>query len=149
MDKKNILSLDAIIETIMVSNPVDDWGTSGCPGHTEGETKFYKENPNIRFYVDFGDKSIQCQDFHEPWANKHRKSKATGYWHSLYFNSTHIDSFILVAVDDARALLPTPEIGTLLVPPLHYKIAQIYDGSNTLDDYMKRSGLSVDMSLER
>ena len=71
-------------------------------------------------------------------------SSASSYWYDLSNDGALIERFILVSVDGARAELPLPDINTLEVQPLPYKIAQIFDELNTLDEYMRRSGLTVE-----
>ncbi|MBW2194336.1 MAG: hypothetical protein JRF37_01855 [Deltaproteobacteria bacterium] len=54
-----------------------------------------------------------------------------------------IDRFILVSVDGGRAELPLPNPATLEVDPLVYKVAQVFDEHNNLEEYMSRAGLRV------
>ena len=39
--------------------------------------------------------------------------------------------------------MPLPESGTLHVDPLNYKVAQVFDEHNTLEEYMSKAGLRV------
>jgi hypothetical protein len=48
-----------------------------------------------------------------------------------------------VFVDGGTAELPVPDPATLEVAPLDYKVAQIFDENNTLEEYMAKAGLSV------
>ena len=73
---------------------------------------------------------------------------ATGYWCDLFYGSTHISRYVLVAVDGARALLPIPKTGAIgerpaQALPLEYKIAQIHDTLGTLTEYMHMAGITV------
>jgi hypothetical protein len=100
---------------------------------------------NLRFEIEFNKNGIQLDNFKEEWANKHPNPTTKSYWCNLYYNSTHIEQFILVSVDGGRALLPLPNgRDDLFVKPLYYKVAQIYDDSfGSLDKYMIRSGLKI------
>ena len=89
------------------------------------------------------DEGMHVKDFKEPWANSHSDSQANSYWYNLYYDGALIERFILVSIDGARAELPLPNVGTHEVEPLIYKVADIFDENNTLDDYMRRSGLSL------
>ena len=95
------------------------------------------------FTVRWDDEGVHVKDFKEPWANKHPDPTANSYWYDLSYNGALIERFILVSVDGARAELPLPDRNTLEAEPLIYKVAEIFDELNTLEEYMKRSGLSV------
>lgn len=134
---------------IMESDPVKDWD------HVyEGNRTIttYKKDMNLRFEINYSGTGIQCNNFQEPWANRHPDPAATGYWCSLYYGATLVEKFILVSVDGGRAMLPIPQRDTrgprhyVKVLPFDYKIAQIHDRGfvKTLDEYMKRSGLTID-----
>jgi len=68
---------------------------------------------------------------------------ASSYWYDLSYDGALIERFILVLLDGGKAEIPLPDPKTLEVGPLVYKVAQIFDENNTLDEYMKKSGLSV------
>ena len=133
-------SYDEIIQAIENSDPQYDWGKG------EGGSKqvsFLKSNVNLRF--EHEDEDIHKKDFKEPWANKHPDNHATSYWYELYYNSTLIKRFILVSVDGGRAILPPPRSrDDLSVSRLNFIIAKICGFPDTVDDYMERSGLSVE-----
>ena len=107
------------------------------------EEAFLKEDPRLRIRVRWDDEGVHVKGFVEPWANKHPDPTANSYWYDLTYDGALIERFILVSVDGARAELPLPDRNTLQVEPLIYKVAQIFDGLNTLEEYMRRSGLSV------
>jgi hypothetical protein len=54
-----------------------------------------------------------------------------------------IDRFTLVFIEGSKAALPVPDASTLEVDPLDYKVAQIFDENNTLEEYMAKAGLRV------
>lgn len=107
------------------------------------EEAFLKEDPKLRIRCRLDTLGIHNANLQEPWANNHPDPHATSYWYELYNDGALIERFILVSVDGARATLPLPEANRRDVPYLRYKIAQIVDDQQTLDDYMGRSGLRV------
>jgi hypothetical protein len=134
-----------IERVILESRPHDDWNR-----HTDlAKTVYsYKGDVNLRFEMVADDSGIQCADFREPWANNFPDPSATGYWCDLFYGSTHVARYILVAVDGARALLPIPKRGLSgkrpnEVTPFEHQVARIHDTLGTLDEYMRGAGLSV------
>lgn len=136
---------DNIEKVVFDSHPVNDWNHESDSARSVAS---YKHDMSLRFEIKYMDDGIQCAEFKEPWANCHADSLATGYWCNLFYGSTLVDRFILVAVDGARAMLPIPKKGApntrpTQVLPLDYKVAQIHDTLGTLAEYMRRSGLSI------
>lgn len=135
------------IERVILESDADaDWNRHS---DTERSVYSYAHDMNLRFEMLNDDRGIQCRDFREPWANKFPDRSATGYWCDLWYGSTHVARYILVAVDGARAMLPIPKRGETdqrptRVLPLEYKIAQIHDTLQTLDQYMRGAGFTVD-----
>lgn len=136
---------DNIERVILESDPITDW-----VGHADNEKSVYSyaHDVNLRLEMLNDDRGIQCDDFREPWANKFPDQRATGYWCNLFYGSTQIDRYILVAVDGARALLPIPRFDSngasrLHVRPIDYKVAQIFDTIKSLDQYMASAKLCV------
>ena len=105
------------------------------------EYAFCKEDINLRIVSSLADDDIQQDDFREPWANKFPDPSARGYFYNLYYGSTLLHRFILVSVDGARASLPVPQIGTMDVTQAQWKVAEIFDGLGTLDEYAKQAGM--------
>lgn len=135
-------SREDIMNAIMSSDSEDDWERVAIRWE---ETVYFKKNVNLRFEMEFNENGTQYENFKEPWANKHPDPNASGYWCKLYYGATHIDSYILVSVDGGRALLPLPKsINELTINPLSYKVAQIHDSLGTLNQYMARSGLTLE-----
>jgi hypothetical protein len=134
------MDYDEILEFVKTTNAKTDWKWVKT---NWAEEAFLKEDPRLRIRVRWDDEGIHVRGFQESWANKHPDPTANSYWYDLSYDGALIDRFILVSVDGARAELPLPDRNTLEVEPLIYKIAQIFDGLNTLDEYMRRSGLSV------
>lgn len=134
-------SREEIFEVIMASDSKDDWERLAFNWQ---ETIYFKKNVNLRFESEPNEELIQ-KDFKAPWANSFLDQNATGYWHHLFYASTHIGKYKLVSVDGGRALLPLPNDRTsLVVNPLFYKVAQIHDSLGSLDEYMNMSGLRLE-----
>ncbi len=136
---------DAIQKVILASNPREDWAKVITNAK---ETLSYKGNPSLRFEMSSREDGTQNNNFQEPWANRHPDSHAYGLWCDLFFGPTHITRFILVGVDGMRALVPPPrspsgDPGGLEIQPYDYRVAQIHDSLGTLDEYIRRSGLTV------
>lgn len=134
-----------IEKVVLSSHPIDDWNHQTDSVRTVSS---YKHDMNLRFEIKYIEDGVQCADFKEPWANCHLDPSATGYWCSLFYGSTLVEKFILVAVDGARAMLPVPKKGgpdarSTQVLPLDFKVAEIHDTLGTLPEYMRRSGLGV------
>jgi hypothetical protein len=129
-----------IIETIEASNPYADWK---YVQRGSNEVRYYVGDVNLRLETTFDELDIHNPSFKEPWTDVHPDQNATSYFYNLYYGATLIQRFIFVAVDGARAMLPLPNPTTKKISPLNYKVAQILDGSDSLDDYIKSSGLSV------
>ena len=134
------MGYEEILEFITTTNAKTDWKWVQT---SWAEEAFLKEDPRLRIRVRWDNEGIHVRGFQEPWANKHPDPTANSYWYDLSYDGALIDRFILVSVDGARAELPLPDRNTLEVAPLIYKVAQIFDGLNTLDEYMRRSGLHV------
>jgi len=134
------IDYDEILEFILTTEAKNDWKWIKT---NWAEEAFLKEDPRLRIRVRWDDKGKHNDNFTEGWANKYPDPSASSYWYDLSNDGALIERFILVSVDGARAELPVPDIGTLEVPSLRYKVAQIFDELNTLDEYMKRSGLTV------
>lgn len=105
------------------------------------EYAFCKEDINLRIVSGLEADDIQQDDFREQWANDFPDSSARGYFYNLYYGSTLLHRFILASVDGARASLPVPQIGTMDVTQAQWKVAEIFDGLNTLHKYAKQAGM--------
>ena len=138
-----------IIQTVMDSDPKDDWVWS-CDGRkTTTSIRFFRDDLNLRFELigpshDEDDIYYANRDFKEDWANSHPNPKAWSYFVRLYCASTLIKSFILVAGDGGRAFLLMPKANDdFTFKDLDYKVAQIHDSSSTLDEYIERSIIAL------
>ena len=139
------MSYDSIIQTVMNSDPQADWKKSfyfysnqhfGC--------YFYTPDVNLRFEEELGNDGCSVDtDFKEDWTDKFANPNAKVYGYGLYYASTLIKVFPLISVDGARAYLPMPKAGTTIVSELDYKVAQIHNEPNALEEYMKRTNFTV------
>jgi hypothetical protein len=147
-DRKPVrhMTYQEILDFILTTNAKEDWHGTSTSISSE---HFLKEDPRLRFKARQTEEGIQNDDFRESWANSHPDSHATGYWHELYYDGDFIERFILVAVDGARAMLPPPDIKTKKIEPLNYRIAEIFDLLNTLDDYIHRSKLELSENVTK
>lgn len=131
---------DELLQFVKESSP-EEW--KGVSNNWVSEV-FLKEDPRLRFRAKYFDEGIQNDDFQEEWANSHPDPRAVGYWHDLYYDGNLIDRFILVSVDGGRAFLPPPDLETGKIKMMNYKVAQFHDVLNSLDQYIRRSGLEVE-----
>jgi hypothetical protein len=134
------MDYDEILNFIKTTNAKTDWKFIKT---NWAEEAFLKEDPRLRIRVRWDDEGIHVEDFKEPWANKHTDPTANSYWYDLSNDGALIERFILVSVDGERAELPLPDRNTLEVKPLIYKVAEVFDELDTLEEYMLSSGLSV------
>lgn len=129
---------------LMSSNPRADWDAQIT---NESDSRIYKSDVNFRLVISHDESGTHNDNFIETWANKHPDPRAHSYWCDVCYGATVIERIILVAVDGHRAMLPLPKTGGVSSAPntveeLDYRVAEIFDDSNTLVEYMKRSGLS-------
>ena len=103
----------------------------------------YKRDLNIRIHR----KDIN-HDFDrfsgEDWATKHPDPTAYRVTYEIYYAASFVEEVLMVSVDGYRATLPLPDRNTLKVSRKDYQFAGIVDQLNTLDEYMRRSGLDVE-----
>ena len=141
-DRKPVryMSYDEILDFIKQSDAKLDWKWIETKWSEEA---FLKEDPRLRITARYDKDGVHQQEFTESWMEAFTDPKASSYWFDLSYDHALIDRFILVPVDGGKAELPTPEPGTLQVDPLNYKVAQIFDEHNTLEEYMVRAGLHL------
>lgn len=128
-----------IEKMILASDPVKNWS-----GVSKGITviSHYKEEVNLRIECKYDDEDVQNLKFVEKWANMHPNPQATGYYFNIYYASTLLKRIVLVSIDGGNALLPLPD-SNMKVKKFDYKIAKVFDNTQSLDNYLLRSGLSV------
>lgn len=141
-DRKPVrhMSYDEILDFITASDAKLDWKWIKTNWAQEA---FLKEDPRLRIRVRSDDEGICEKSFNESWVTALSASSATSYWFDLSYDHALIERFTLVFVDGGKAELPVPDPATLEVDPLDYKVSQIFDENNTLEEYMGKAGLSV------
>jgi|GEM_PF-2680138 len=83
--------------------------------------------------------------FEEPWAVNHPDPKATPVFYDIYYRSSFVETFMLIRVDGGKAAVPPPEKpNTTVIAHDDYQLAVQVDTKKTLDEYIKRSGLTVE-----
>ena len=142
-DRKPVryMSYDEILDFITKSDAKLDWKWIET---NRAEEAFLKEDPRLRISVRYDQDGIHQKDFTESWMTAFADPKASSYWFNLSYDHALIDRFILVSVDGGKAELPMSDPDTLQVDPLNYKVAEIFDKHNTLEEYMTRGGLRVE-----
>ena len=81
----------------------------------------------------------------EEWATTmHEGTCAYKVFCDVYYGESRIVTKMLVAVDGCRAILPMPKHGTKEISYWDYAFAKIV-APGGLDEYIKRSGLTVSM----
>jgi hypothetical protein len=141
-DRKPVrhMSYDEILNFITASDAKLDWKWIKTNWAQEA---FLKDDPRLRFMVRSDESGMRDKNFSAPWMAALSDPTASSYWFELSYDHALIDRFTLVFVDGGNAELPVPDSSTLEVAPLDYKVAQIFDENNTLQEYMAKAGLSV------
>jgi hypothetical protein len=134
------MTYNELIEFMLATDSSSDWQEMDREVIVE---RFLKEDPRLRIFSKQIDEGIHLEDFREQWANNHQDPGATSYFYNVLYDGNFIHRIILVQVDGGRALLPLPDLSSMNVKQLDLKIASIFDGKNTLDDYLKRSGIII------
>ena len=101
----------------------------------------YKDDLNLRIERAEYDKS---NSFNEDWATGHPDSKAEKVNYTVKYASSFVARETLVSVDGGRATLPMPDVKTKkIVSSDDMNFAKIVDVSDRTDEYIERSGLTV------
>lgn len=136
------MSHDELLKVVLDSDHRADW-RGLCVNNWISEV-YFRRDPRFRFRTKYLDDGIQNDNYQDDWANRHPDPTATGYWYDLAYDGNLIERFILVSIDGGRANVPPPDWQTRKIKQLHYKVAQIHDTMGTLDEYIRRSGLTVE-----
>ncbi|NLN72573.1 MAG: NAD(P)H-dependent oxidoreductase [Thermoplasmatales archaeon] len=139
------VSYKTIYDHILVSK-LEDWSEQ-----YEIETGvfqvYYQKDPQLRVVLDETKNGILIEDYKSPWANCFLHPNATSYMAKIFYNTTLIDEIIIVAVDEGTAKMPQPisdsEERHFTIEPLAYKIAQLFDSMNNLDEYIWRANALI------
>ncbi len=128
-----------IVHVIINSDSQSDWKL--VVQNDRIYTRYFLEDINLRFVTDH-DTNVHRENFREEWATKFPCSEASSWYTDLYFNSTILQRFVLVYVDD-RVSLPLPDRARHSVSPLQYQVAKIHDHSNLVSSYLKREHITI------
>lgn len=141
-DRKPVrhMSYDEVLDFITASDAKLDWKWIET---NWAEEAFLKEDPRLRIRVRLDDAGMHDKGLNESWVITKADQTVNSYLYDLSYDGALIDRFLLVSVDGGLAELPMPDPDTLEVDPLNYKVAQIFDEHNTLEDYMSKAGMSV------
>jgi hypothetical protein len=129
------MTYDELTETILNST-FADWLFDDMRG-----TYTLKSDLNIR--IERRETSEGQAGFREPWANGHPDPNAERLYYDIFYGASFVKSFNLVGVDGCRAYLPLPTCGTTTVPKRDYLLARAVDHLGTVDEYLRRSKLTV------
>jgi hypothetical protein len=146
-----------IFDHILVSN-LEDWSEQ-----YEIETGvfqvYYKKGPQLRVVLDERKSGILEKNYISPWANCFLHPTARSYKAKIFYNSTLIDDVIVVSVDEGTVIMPQPISDSderhFTIEPLAYKIGQLFDSMNMLDEYIwkaneriQRKGMSLRVAYD-
>lgn len=125
--------------TIIDESEKDDWLFSD-------ERGIYTFIHNLNVRIERRDIDREIDKFQgEDWATKHPDPNAYRVTYEIYYGASFVKEVLMVSVDGHRATLPLPDRNTLKVKSQDYSFAQIVDQLGTLEEYMKRTGLEVEV----
>lgn len=133
---KNILD-------IILNSSSEDWLFEDTKG-----VYTYKQDINLTIRRSNYDKG---EVFHESWAKIGLHEGYTSH-HEIYYGSSFVKRFYMVAVDSYRAYIPYPTVNDMKISFFQYKFGRIVNdsykyrdqfGVNWFDNYLKKCGISV------
>tara|TARA_B110000238_G_C16027007_1_gene395702 strand:- start:521 stop:916 length:396 start_codon:yes stop_codon:yes gene_type:complete len=125
------------VEKILSTSSKDDWIVDD-----ESGSFTYKNDLNLHIERDDFD---NYRPFHEEWATKHPDPSAKAVEYTVKYGTSFVEKHTLVSVDGFRATLPMPKgINDLSVKASKVNFAKIVDVGDSVDEYIKRSGLHVE-----
>lgn len=136
------MSYDELLDLLDGTEP-EEWKVI----HTNwaGEA-FFIADPRLRFRVRHDEAGEHCEDFREDWVDRcprHTEQRTPSYWYDYFHDGNLIERFVMIHVDDDRAVLPLPDSGTVNVPQRNYRVAKIFERNDRLAEYMQMTGLAV------
>lgn len=135
------MTSDEMRQFIIGTHPKNDWEEVI---NDSVEERYLKKDPKLRFRVAFNQDGKHNENFQEPWANLHADRRAVSYWYDLFYSGSLMVRTILVAVDGSRASIPMPDLKSKKIKTYEYKVAEIHDSLDSLNEYIRRSGLEVE-----
>ena len=135
------MSKDELLQVVDASDPKAEWQLV----HSDiSITAVYKSDPLLRIEHAYTEDYIHSAKFEEDWINKIPDRRAFSKYYDLYYGTTRLERFILVWVDGGRAGLPLPESSyNLSVKKIRYKIAMIFDTSDSVNQYITITGFKI------
>jgi hypothetical protein len=123
---------------LLANSKKDDWIINDDKGE-------YTNKNDLNLRISRTERNFELDKFEgEEWANKHPDPNAYKVKFEVYYGASLIEERMLVSVDGGRAMLPLPDRETLKVHKEDYQFAQIVEDTKDLDNYMKRSGLTIE-----
>jgi hypothetical protein len=136
------MDIDEVLAFVQLSNVQTDWKLISTGIVSEAALK---EDPRLRVTIRYDERGVHEEDFREPWANGFPDPSARSYWAEVTYDRAILDRYVLVSVDGGRAMLPMPNSRVdLHVGELKYRVAELFDGAATLQQYFARAGLRRD-----
>jgi hypothetical protein len=127
------MTYDQLLNLVRHSKP-QDWLYNDDKGvHT------FKADLNVRI-----ERRQEKTAFSEPWAVRHPDPSASLWTYDIFFGGSPVYVFKIVSVDGHRADLPLPDPKTKVISRKDYELARAIDWLGTLDEYIVRSGLTVE-----
>lgn len=124
------------VEKILKESSQKDWIVDDETGSFT-----YKEDLNLR--IERADYDTYS-DFNEEWATSHPDKSAKKVDYTVKYGQSFVDRKNLVSVDGHRATLPMTESAiSKNVSSEDVNFAKIIDTSSNVDEYIKRSGLTI------
>lgn len=128
------MDIDSIRRMIRESEE-SDWIS-----HKDGEGATFKHDVNIMYKL-----SHEDTRFNEEWATQHPDSNAQRATITLSYGASYLGEVVCASVDGGRAVVPLPNLQTKGIPYDDYLAAKFGSpNNNQLDEYIRRSGLTVD-----
>ena len=125
------------VEEILANSSQEDWIVDD-----ESGSFTYKNDLNLHIERDDYD---NYRKFNEPWAIGHPDPSAMAVEYTVKYGYSFVEKQTLVSVDGHRATLPMPKSANdLHVKKKDVNFAKIVDIGDRVDEYIARSGLSVD-----
>lgn len=136
--KSNSFELSSMTQKYMniCNSSINEWYVD------EKKCEMYmKSNPDIRIIWNGWEEK---EEFYEEWATNFSDNSAYYYNYTLYDGKDIIKQFGLVHVDGYRAVLPIPQMNTMLVKRDEYLLSRLFNHNlKEMNRYMRMAGLQV------
>lgn len=128
-----------IFDHILVSN-LEDWSEQ-----YEIELGvfqvYYQKDPQLRVVLDGTEKGKVIKNPRVPWINGYLHSEAESHKAKIMYCSTVLHEVTMIIVNNGTAIIPQPftekDRNDFVIGSLSYKIAELFDGMFTLDEYIE------------